>query len=179
MDKPSIDALAGRVKTLERENRLWRWGGGFSLIAGLVIMTGGAQRANDPKVVEAEQFVVRDKDGKERARLGLAAGGVPALFLRGKDGNERVILQAGDQDDCGSLNLFGSGGGLQALSVVLDGGNRSVNSPSLLLRRDDKTRINLNVVHDGPPERPWLRFEDKNGTLFQVPEPLFKRLARP
>ena len=75
MDKSSIDALAERVETLERENRLWRWGGGFFLIAVLVVMVGGAQRAADPKVVEAEQFIVRDKDGKERVRLGLTSDG--------------------------------------------------------------------------------------------------------
>lgn len=144
MDKPTIDALAERVNTLERENRLWRWGGGFALIVGLVVTIGGAQRAN-PRAVEAEQFIVRDKDGKERARLGLASDGAPALFLRATDGSTRAILQASDRDDSGSLYLFGEGGELDGLSVVLDGGRRASNSPSLLLRHDNKRRINLNV----------------------------------
>jgi hypothetical protein len=61
-----IDSLAERLETLERENRLWRRGGGFALIAGLVVGIGGAQRANDPKVVEAEQLIVPDKDAAER-----------------------------------------------------------------------------------------------------------------
>jgi hypothetical protein len=176
MDKPKIDALAERIERLERENRRWRWGSGLALIAGLVVMIGGAQRANDPKVVEAEGFIVRDKDGKERVRLGLATDGGPALFLRGKDGHNRVILQASEEDDCGGLYLFGSGKET-GLSVVLDGGIRAVNSPSLVLRRDDKTVINLNVDKTGL--LPWLRFQDENGILFQAPEPIAKRLERP
>jgi hypothetical protein len=176
MDKPKIDALAERIERLERENRRWRWGSGLALIAGLVVMIGGAQRANDPKVVEAEGFIVRDKDGKERVRLGLATDGDPALFLRGKDGHNRVILQASEEDDCGGLYLFGSGKET-GLSVVLDGGIRAVNSPSLVLRRDDKTVINLNVDKTGL--RPWLSFQDENGILFQAPDPIAKRLERP
>jgi hypothetical protein len=176
MDKSSIDALAGRVETLERENRLWRWGGGFFLIAVLVVMVSGAQRAADPKVIEAEQFIVRDKDGKVRVRLGLASDGAPALFLRGKEGNNRVILQASDVDDCGGLYLYGSGEE-SGLSVVLNGGLRASNSPSLSLRHDDKTRLNLNV--DTTHLHPWLRFEDETGILFQAPEPVVKRLVRP
>src|SRR4051794_38290845 len=105
MGEPTIDVLAERVGHLERENRLWRWGGGACLIAGLVVVIGGAQRANEPRVIEAERLVVRDQHGKERIRLGLSSDGVPALFLWAKDGKDRVILQGGDEDG-GSLNLF-------------------------------------------------------------------------
>jgi hypothetical protein len=167
MDKPTIDALAERIERLERENRRWRWGSRLAVISGLVVIIGGAQKANDPKVVEAEAFIVRDKDGKERVRLGLATDGGPTLFLRGKDGHNRVILQASEEDDCGGLFLFGSGKE-NGLSVALNGGVQAVNSPSLVLRRDDKTRINLNV--DNTRVRPWLRFQDENDILFQAPE---------
>jgi hypothetical protein len=148
MDMSLIGELTKRVENVERENRRWRRGGGFALIAGLVVVIGGAQRANDPKVVEAEQFIVRDKDGKERVRLGLATGEASALFLRGKDGHNRVILQASDQDDCGGLYLFGSGAE-NGLSVVLNGGLRAVNSPSLFLRHDDKSWIRLGINTPG------------------------------
>jgi hypothetical protein len=175
MEKPSIVALAERVDRLERENRLWRLGGGLALIVGLVVMLGGAQGIPDSKTVEAEQFILRDRNGRERAKLGLAADGAPALFLRGTDGNNRAILMVSEEDDSGSLYLFGGGQGLEGLSVVLHGGRRTANSPSLFLRRDDKTRINLNI--DTAPGRPWLRFENEKGTLFQAPEPLVKPLT--
>src|SRR4051812_41506608 len=85
MDMPSIDALADRLETLEREARLWRWGGGLALLAVVVVVVGGAQKANDPKVIEADGFIVRDKDGKERIRLGFASDGkTPVLSLRAR-----------------------------------------------------------------------------------------------
>lgn len=46
MDKPSIDAPTERVETLERENRLWWWGGGFALIAGLEVILPSSTGAN-------------------------------------------------------------------------------------------------------------------------------------
>ena len=144
MDKSLIGELTERVETLERENRRWKRGGGFVLIASLVVVIGGAERADDPKVVEADQFIVRDKDGKERVRLGLASDGSPILFLRGKDGHNRVMLQAGDVDDCGKLILFGSGQE-DGISVVLNGSLQAVNTPYLFMRHDEKRRINLNV----------------------------------
>jgi hypothetical protein len=85
MDKPKIDELVERIERLERENRRWRWGSGLAMTAGLVVMIGGAQRANDAKVVEAEQFIVRDKDGNERVRLGVGSNGAAGLVLQDKD----------------------------------------------------------------------------------------------
>ena len=55
------------------------------MIAGLVVMFGGAQRANDATVVEAEQFIVRDKDGNERVRVGVGSNGAAHLVLQNKD----------------------------------------------------------------------------------------------
>jgi hypothetical protein len=171
MDKPKIDALAERVERLERENRRWRWGAGLGLIAGLVVTIGGAQRINEAKVVEAEQFIIRDKDGKERARLGITSDGGPALFIRGKDGQARAMLQS-NEEDVGGLYLSGSDG---RLSVVLGAASRASNTPDLVLMRDDKRRINLNV--NTIPGQPWLSIRDESGKLLQVPEPLAKPLA--
>ncbi len=106
MDKLGIDALAERIGRLERANRRWRTATGVALIAGFVVVISGAQRADEAKSVEARQFIVRDNDGKERARLGLASDGEPALFIRGKDGQTRVLVQSSDED-VGGLYLSG------------------------------------------------------------------------
>jgi hypothetical protein len=175
MGHRSIDELAARLESLERENRFWRWGGGLALIGVLVGVIGGAQRADDAKVIEAERFVVRDKDGKERIRLGLASdGATPVLFLNGKDGSNRAILQASDKDDHGSLFLCGERG---ELSVELDGGSKATNQPALVLRRGDERRINLNI--NTVSGQPWLRMQDQKGVLFQLPEPIVKQLVQP
>jgi hypothetical protein len=175
MDNRSIDALAVRLDRLERENRFWRMGGGLALIGLLLGVIGGAQRANDPKVIEADGFVVRDKDGRERIRMGLASDGAsPVLFLRGKDGSNRAILQAGDTDDHGSFVLCGERGDM---TVVLEGGSKASNQPALVLRRGDERRINLNI--NTVSGQPWLRMQDQEGVLFQLPEPIVKQLVHP
>ena len=175
MNNDAIELLAERVECLERENRRWRWGVCTLLIGGLVTVAGAAQLDKGPKAVEAEQFIVRDKDGKERIRLGLASDGSPALFMWNKAGADRVLLQASDQDESGSLFLSGSGKDRVDLSVVLDGGRHASNSPGLTLIGDKGTRINLNVDTTGLG--PWLRFENEDGTFFEAPEKTFKKLA--
>lgn len=178
MNHQVIELLAERVECLERENRRWRRGVFTLLIGGLVTVAGAAQLDNGPKVVEAERFVVRDKDGKERIRLGLSTDGSPALFLWNKVGADRVVLQASDQDESGSLNLFGSGKERRELSmVVLDAGRQTRTGPSLALRRDNQG-INLDVDTTG--FRPWLRFQNENGVFFEAPEKpenTFRRLG--
>jgi hypothetical protein len=99
MDRPKIDALAERIERLERENRRWRWGSGLAMIAGLVVMFGGAQRANDAKVVEAEQFIVRDKDGNERVRVGVGSNGAAHLVLQNKDRKGGIDLVSSSEGD--------------------------------------------------------------------------------
>ena len=163
MNNDAIELLAERVECLERENRRWRWGVCTLLIGGLVTVAGAAQLDKGPKAVEAEQFIVRDKDGKERIRLGLASDGSPALFMWNKAGADRVLF------------LSGSGKDRVDLSVVLDGGRHASNSPGLTLIGDKGTRINLNVDTTGLG--PWLRFENEDGTFFEAPEKTFKKLA--
>ena len=91
MDKPTIDVLAGnwdasnellaRVERLERQNRCLRSTGDVVLIGAAVVLIGclvllgcGAHPADDPKTVEAEQFMVRDRDGKVRLATGHGPG---------------------------------------------------------------------------------------------------------
>jgi hypothetical protein len=97
MSWPMIDALAERVERMERENRCWRWGAGLTVMASLIVTTAGAQRANEPKVVEAESIIVRDKDGNERARLGVGSNGVAYLSLKDRGGDGGIDLVASSE----------------------------------------------------------------------------------
>ena len=94
MARPKIDALTERVERMERENRRWRQGAGLTLIAVLEVMISGSQRANEAKVVEAESIIVRDKQGNERARLGVGSNGVAYLSLKDKGGDGGIDLVA-------------------------------------------------------------------------------------
>ncbi len=90
MDKPLIDRLAERVERLERENHCLRWGGTFALFAGLVIILGGARRADDHKL-EVRELVVQDEAGASRIVLGVRDNG-PYLNFITKEGTARLHL---------------------------------------------------------------------------------------
>ena len=50
-----------------------------------------AERSSEPaKVIAAEQFLVVDKDGRPKARLGLWPNGRPGLFVYDADGIPRT-----------------------------------------------------------------------------------------
>jgi hypothetical protein len=94
MDIPSIETVIKRVERLERENRRWRWGGAFVLVVGLATIAGGAQRADERKVVDAgkasfDQITVQrinvvEPDGTLRMVISNHAR-LPGLIIRGKE----------------------------------------------------------------------------------------------
>lgn len=53
----------------------------------------GARFADGPKFVEAERFVVRDSQGRERASLYVRADGTPTLEFRDEEGECRACLE--------------------------------------------------------------------------------------
>lgn len=61
------DAVMRRLDRLERENRLWRAG---VLLALTVAIMGQAVPVS--RVIEAEEFVLRDRQGRLRAQLAMA-----------------------------------------------------------------------------------------------------------
>jgi len=71
MNEPTMETLARRLDRVERENRWFKKAGvvALALIAGVVLM-GQATGGKVAKVIEAEEFVVRDQKGKMRAWLG-------------------------------------------------------------------------------------------------------------
>ncbi len=68
-----LEALANRVHRLETQNRMFKRAGisavGVVVIALVMGQTGEKQQVFPTKVVEAEECVLRDKEGKERGRL--------------------------------------------------------------------------------------------------------------
>lgn len=66
MNHPNLDTLVRRLDRLERENRRWKRvsAATFAAIAALVLMGQATPR----RVVEAEKFVLRDLNGKDRGR---------------------------------------------------------------------------------------------------------------
>jgi hypothetical protein len=92
MDSTTLDRLTQRLDRLERENRRWRLAGCLSVL-GLVAVAlmGQAMPGKAAKVVEAEEFVLRDAGGIERAALRMEAGS-PWLELFDQGGKLRTFV---------------------------------------------------------------------------------------
>jgi len=100
METTSIETMAERLNRIEqvnrdqktftervvKQNRLMRRVGAIVMLGGAALVIAGANRADVPKEVAAEQFVVRDRDGKERAKLFLSEDGSPMLGMKDRFG---------------------------------------------------------------------------------------------
>jgi hypothetical protein len=95
MNEQVIDELVQRLDRLERQNRWMKRIGGFLFVglSGLVMMgqsqcnLDNMRTAQPSKIVEAQEFIVRDPEGRPRAKL--AESG---LSYTDSDGKERVYL---------------------------------------------------------------------------------------
>src|SRR5205085_2605224 len=74
MDKPVIDDLIGQLETMRRERKQLLGAGSVLVVAGLVLVAAGAGFVRKSRVIEAEQILLRDHDGRVRARLATACG---------------------------------------------------------------------------------------------------------
>jgi hypothetical protein len=94
-----LQSLASRVENLERQNRLMRRAGCGVLLLLAVVVTMGQSR--QPRTVEAEQFILRDTQGRARLFIGTPrVSGVaidlgpdePAVWITDTKGTDRAIL---------------------------------------------------------------------------------------
>ena len=118
MDQPTIETLATRLDKVERENRSLKRINNFVLVGiiATIVMgqsqcnlskTGGSQVS---KVVEAQEFIVRDATGKQRAKI--AERGLEFTDANGK---QRAYLNVGEI--VSNLTFFYGGGHLATFGV--------------------------------------------------------------
>ena len=150
MDNVTIEALAFRVGSLECACRRWRRAALAAILGGAVaLMVGGAPKADGPKTVEAERFLLKDKDGRTRGEWGFTEEGWPIFRLDGRDGKRRISLFVSELVRGAAPVIFLHHGG------------------------DGKGHLTMVVRSDGEPR---LFFTDKDGkpliTLPQdIPDP--------
>lgn len=88
---PSMENLTQRLDRLERANRsLKRVGAAVALGIAAVALMGQVRTAG--RVVEAEQFVLRDTSGKTRGGLAVRPDGRVLLGLADKNGEDRAEI---------------------------------------------------------------------------------------
>lgn len=82
-----------RLDRLERENRKLKLAGVATLIAiTAVVLMGQATPKREAKVIEAEQFILKDSEGRHRGGLQVMADGRPILRLADEKGWPRAEL---------------------------------------------------------------------------------------
>ena len=128
MEPSSIDALADRLGRLERENRRLK-------LAGLLVLTMLASvflmgQARPATRVEAREFVVVDKAGKQIGRLGVGEDGLPILTMRGTDDTIRVLVSV--YEDGSAIMSLGAlpAGAISRLAIGTDENG----DPALVMR---------------------------------------------
>jgi hypothetical protein len=158
MNNYKIDSLVKRIDRLETRNRQWAMGFVVLVLGGFIILVAGAIR-DVPDELEARRFVLRDKDGKERARLAFDALGNPDLELLDKEGNPRVDLFV-DADGIPTLNLAdpsGKGGVLLAAPSDTMGIN--------VRDKDGKVRLHLGM---GDHNYSYMSIEGENNANLMM-----------
>src|SRR5262249_45021019 len=120
MDKPTIDDVVGQLELLRRERRQILSVGSALLGAGLLMVALGAGLGRRANVVEAEQIVLRDRDGKVRATLATMPDGSPSFALLDDRGRDLIRLH-GSTGENATLSLSNKGEPRAALSTNADG----------------------------------------------------------
>jgi hypothetical protein len=93
--EPTLEALANRVAKLEAQNRRLKRAGIASLVIVSSIIAMG--QASTRKVIEANEFVLRDASGIARARLSMEATDRPTLSFYKDKTAITASLAGGDE----------------------------------------------------------------------------------
>ena len=96
MGEPTMEALAKRLHRLERENLRLKLVGVVALVVMAAVscttaLKGQPTPSTVAKVVEAEQFILRDSKGRMRGSF-MLTNDAPGLILRDEDGRGRIGL---------------------------------------------------------------------------------------
>src|SRR5215471_16571393 len=108
MQEVTLDTLAQRMNRLEREVRRWRLGAAMLLTCAIAILVMG-QTLPKSQVIEAQGFILKGRDGKVHAILGLhrAEADVPTA-------EAYQSVQVEGPGDTWGLHIFGSDGRFRA-----------------------------------------------------------------
>jgi hypothetical protein len=143
-----FDALSGRVERLERENRLMKRFGAVALSVAVAVLVAGARGADGPKLVEAERFVLRDPNGRERGSLQVNSVGTASLSVH-------------DKEDQGGISLVVPADGR---GTYLDVWNKAQGHLMLQVGED---RLSLDILDKNRKGLMAMKVEDVNGNRTQ------------
>lgn len=146
-----------RLEKLERTNRRMRRVG--LVLLALVVLVSCGMEATHSRTVEAEQFVLKDSNGRTRGIMEVTAEGPSFKFY---DANQKVRLALSVFHDMPGLALFGSKEKNAAvLAVVPTGADLKGPETAGLMLYD--LQGNARAQLDSGVEGPRLYLEDEKG----------------
>ena len=135
-------AVMGRLEKLERQNRHMKQMGVVVLILVAAVLLMG--QASPPRTVEANEFILRDGNGRVRGRLAMTPDG-PHFALIDMFENEVVAFNVIDDLET-RLTLRGSVGYRSSISL-----SNSVRGPHLSMADvGGRNRVLLSIGYEGP-----------------------------
>ncbi len=156
MSHATMNGVMERLQLIERQHR------GLKGVAGVIVATiavvilmGQAVPSTLPNVIEAEQFVLRDRRGKARAWLNMSGNAVN-FALADKDERTRTLLYVLEDGSHGLILATQEGKTRVEVKVGITG------VPTLSLMDNEGNRIGIFILPDG---KPALGLVDKSQRL--------------
>jgi hypothetical protein len=153
-----IDPIERRLERLERASRRWQAVTTLALLTLSLVLLIGAGKSGEtsvPHELQAQAFVLVDRNGTPLARLGLLPHGAWGLGFYDQGKKSRIVLSV-EGDGSSSISLFGKDGkGSMLLSA-----NSTGASSLRLVDTHWKTRATLATWPDGSP---FLQLTDRDG----------------
>jgi hypothetical protein len=153
-----IDTIEQRLERLERASRRWKVMTALAMVTLSLVLLIGAGKSGEtsvPNELQAQAFVLVDRNGTPLARLGLLPHGAWGLGFYDQGKKSRIVLSV-EGDGSSSISLFGKDGkGSMLLSA-----NSTGASSLRLVDTHWKTRATLATWPDGSP---FLQLTDRDG----------------
>ncbi len=121
----TLNSVEQRLKSLERELRIFRWAASLMVVAIVSLVVVGLDATDDDKSIgrfrqiDAGHLVIRDADGQMRAWLGIAEGG-PRLIFFDHSGQQRMGVGMTRQSEP-ALGIFDMGQNERVVLGIVDG----------------------------------------------------------
>jgi hypothetical protein len=121
-----LESMESRLQRLEHANealarrcRRWKQAAATALVGTLAVVITGA--ASLPGLIEASQFVLRDKAGRMRAALTIRPDGTPGLGFFDEGGRPRLSFDISPKGESGVNIMDATGRPQAALAIRPDG----------------------------------------------------------
>jgi hypothetical protein len=156
-----LGQLSLRIARLERQNRRLKLGA-LSIAAITAFgLTLGAAPNKEPRIIEAEGFIMRDANGIPRVEIGK-----DGFYVNDDDGKHRIAFyaHAGKDGETG-IRLLAEDDNKKQITLFV---KKNSDAPTGIHINDSngKTRAVMAVGGFAPKEKPSLFLQDENGNVF-------------